>query len=137
MSEANKELVRRTWDQLFNQGNLAAADENIAPNAVFPSAAPGVSPDLEGFKGMVATNRVAFPDIRVEFEEQVAEGDKMASRLRIRGTHKGELAGIAPTGKEMDIEGFNLITIRGGKIVEIRGMSDQFRMMQQIGAVPS
>lgn len=86
---------------------------------------------------MVAAYRSAFPDLKVEFEEQVAEGDRVAGRVSITGTHRGEFAGIAPSGKEMRIEGFNLMKIRGGKIVEVRGMSDQLRMMRQIGAVSS
>ena len=137
MSEANKELVRRTWDQLFNQGNLAAANESMAADVVFPSALPGVSPDLAGFKGMVASYREAFPDLKIEFKDQLAEGDKVASRVTIRGTHRGEFAGLAPSGKETEIEGFHIIEIRDGKIVEVRGMSDQLRLMRQIGAFPS
>jgi predicted ester cyclase len=137
MPEENKDLIRRVWDEIFNKGNLDAIDENFAPDAVFPAAPPGVSPNPEGFKQTVSLYRAAFPDLRVVFVDQVANGDKVASRVAMSGTHQGELAGLAATGKEIAIDGINIIEVSGGKIVAVWGVSDQLRMMRQIGAIPS
>ena len=137
MAEENKDLIRRAWDEIFNKGNFDAFENYFASDAAFPSAQPGVSPDLEGFRQAVSAYRTAFPDLCVKFEDQVANGAKVASRVSVTGTHLGVLGKMAATGKEIAIDGINLIEVRDGKIVTIWGMSDQLRMMQQIGAVPS
>jgi steroid delta-isomerase-like uncharacterized protein len=137
MAEENKDLIRRVWDEIFNKGNFDAVEDCFAPDAAFPSAQPGISPDLEGFKQTVSSYRAAFPDLCIKFEDQVANGAKVASRVSITGTHRGALGKLAATGKEIAIDGINLIEVRDGKIVTVWGMSDQLRMMRQIGAVPA
>ena len=99
MSEENKDFVRRVWNDIYSKGNLDAVDEDFASDFVW-SAPPGVSPDREGFKNMASMYRAAFADIRFEFVDQVAEGDKVANRVVISGTHQGEFAGLAATGKD-------------------------------------
>lgn len=137
MSEENKALVRQAWDEIFNKGNVDAVDEYFAEDAVMSQAPPGVPPDREGFKQLIRPYLAAIPDFRVVFEDQVAEGDKVASRWSASGTHQGEFAGVAATGNAVDYTGINLIEVRGGKIVAVFGASDQLRLMRQIGALPS
>ena len=137
MSQESKDLIRQAWNEIFNNKNLEAVDEYFAEDASIGFAPPGVSPDREGFKQVIGPYLSAFPDLHVVLEDQIAEGDIVASRFSVTGTHKGELAGIAASGKEVDYTGVNYITVRDGKIVEVWGASDQLRVMRQIGAIPS
>ncbi len=89
----------------------------------------------EAFKQMVAGFRAALPDLRETVEDQVAEGDKVVSRFISRGTHKGELMGAPPTGRQITIRGTDISRIRNGKIVEAWVMFDALALMQQIGLV--
>jgi predicted ester cyclase len=93
--------------------------------------------DIEGLKDFAVTFRGAFPDWHSTFEELVAEGDGVAERWTGRGTHKGELMGIPPTGERVEVPGSVFYRIAGGKIVTFRGQLDMLGLMQQLGAVPS
>ena len=137
MSEQNKALVRRTLEEIWNKGNLAVADELIAPNHVAHDPAslnPGSGP--EATKQQASTYRTAFPDLHITIEDQVAEGDQVVTRWTATGTHRGDLMGIAPTGKQMTITGINISRIAGGKAQEDWTNWDTIGMMQQLGAVP-
>lgn len=70
-------------------------------------------------------------------EDQIAEGDKVVSRLTIRGTHKGEFMGIPPSGRQFTVELIDIHRISGGKVVERWGIFDQLGMMQQLGVIPA
>jgi predicted ester cyclase len=135
LSEENKAIVRRQEEELFTQGNLDAADEVYAPDYV------GHDPsNLEHIQGLEAAKqaadyRKAFPDLRVTVKDVIAEGDKVAARLRFRGTHRGELDGIAPTGRRVDCTGIVISRMEGGKIVEDWANFDDLGMMQQLGAI--
>jgi steroid delta-isomerase-like uncharacterized protein len=137
MSEENKALIRHVWDEIFNKRNLEAVDEYFAEDAVIGFAPPGIPPDREYFKETIGPYLTAFPDLNVVVEDQIAEDGTVASRFSVSGTHKGELAGIAASGNEVDYTGVNYIKVRDGKIVEVWGASDQLRVMRQIGAIPS
>jgi steroid delta-isomerase-like uncharacterized protein len=137
MSEQNKALSRRIAEECFNKGNLAVADEVIAADFVDHSAPPGLAPGVEGFKQLVAMYRNAFPDIRTTIDDVIAEGDKVVIRWTGRGTHKGELMGIAPTGKTVTVTGIGIDRIANGKIVEHWESFDQLGMMQQLGVIPA
>src|SRR5215207_10454783 len=96
-TEENKVLARRVLEEIFNKGNLDAADELLAPD--FVDHDPSMPEDVrgpEGFKEYVSAYRSAFPDLHVQIEDQIAEGDKVTTRWTGTGTHEGELAGIAP-----------------------------------------
>ena len=136
MSEENKELVRRFVEEFWNQKNFSAADELMAADVVIHMPT-GEVVDLEGLKGFAEMWRGSFPDWNSTFEELIAEGDKVAERWTGRGTHQGELAGIPPTGKRVEVPGSVFYRIVDGKIVEFRGQLDMMSLMQQIGAVPA
>ena len=136
MSEENKAIVRRQEEELFTQGNLDAADEIYAPNYVGHD--PSNPEDIRGqeaAKQAAADYREAFPDLQVTIEELIAEGDKVAARVRFRGTHQGELEGIAPTGRRVESTGIVISRIEGGKIAEDWANFDDLGLMRQLGAI--
>jgi len=137
VSEENKALVRRQEEELFGGGNLDVADEVYAPDYVGhdPSNPEDVR-GLQAAKKAAAEYRQAFPDLRVSVEDLVAEGDRVAARLRFRGTHLGELDGIAPTGRRVDCSGIVISRIEEGKIAEDWANFDDLGMMRQLGLIP-
>jgi len=90
----------------------------------------------EAAKQAAADYRRAFPDLRVTVEDLIAEGDKVVGRLRFRGTHLGELDGIAPTGRRVDCTGIVVSRMEGGKIAEDWANFDDLGLMRQLGAIP-
>lgn len=137
MSEENKALVRREIEEVFNRGNLDAAEELYAPDYVgHDPTEPEDIRGLEGARQYAAVFRSAFPDLQATVEDQVAEGDRVATRITVRGTHQGELEGIAPTGNRVEIVGIFISRIEGGKIVEDWTNYDALGLMQQLGVIP-
>jgi predicted ester cyclase len=137
MSEENKALMRRMYEEIHNKGNMAAVDELVAANFVDHNAPdPGLPPGPEGIKQTFTMFHNAFPDFHVTVEDMLAEGDKVVARLTITGTHKGDLIGIAPTGKQVTLGVIDIARIAGGKMVERWGQEDMLGMMQQLGVVP-
>jgi predicted ester cyclase len=100
-----------------------------------PTATEGEVSGLEGFKALVSMYRSALPDLRVPVEELIAEGDRVVTRWRARGTHQGELMGNAPTGNQASVSGILIDRISGGKIEEEWVDYDTLHLMQQIGGV--
>jgi steroid delta-isomerase-like uncharacterized protein len=135
-AEENKALVRRFVEGFWNEGNMATADELMAPDAEIHMPT-GEVVDVDGLKGFAGTFRESFPDWHSTFEELVAEGDRVAERWTGRGTHLGELQGIPPTGKRVEVPGSVFYRIVNGKIVEFRGQLDMMGLMQQLGVIPS
>jgi steroid delta-isomerase-like uncharacterized protein len=125
-------------EELFNKGNLDLADELIAPDYVdHDTALPEDVRGPEGFKQFVSLYRSAFPDLHVEILEQIAEGDRVATRWVATGTHQGELMGIPPTGNRMRQPGMEVVHVSEGKYVEEWEGYNAMVMMQQLGVIPS
>jgi steroid delta-isomerase-like uncharacterized protein len=137
-AEENKAVSRRVAQEIFNGGNLDLADELYAPDYVLHD--PSLPEDLhgpEGIKQYAAMSLGASPDARVTVEDQVAEGDKVVSRWTATGTHTGDLMGMSPTGRRIEISGITINRFSGGKIAEGWYQSDDLGMMQQLGVIPS
>ena len=135
--EENKAISRRADEELFNRGNLDVADELFAPNFVHHDPVSGEDwHGPESVKQYAAMMSAAFPDLYYIVEDQIAEGDKVATRYRAGGTHQGELMGIAPTGNRVEITGISIMRLDGGKIEEIWENLDALGMMQQLGVIP-
>ena len=134
-AEENKALVRRFVEEFWNEGNAATADELMAIDAEIHMPT-GEVVSLDELKSFAATWRGSFPDWHSTFEELIAEGDRVAERWTGRGTHRGELQGIAPTGQRVEAPGSVFYRIVGGKIVEFRGQLDMMSLMQQLGVIP-
>ena len=138
-TEENKAIARRALEELFSaQGDLDVADEIISPNYIGHDP---VSPEdvrgPEGAKETALMYRNAFPDVQLSVEDQLAEGDMVATRWIASGTHQGELMGIAPSGNRVTVSGTSIERIVNGKIEETWDNYDALGMMQQIGAIPS
>jgi len=137
MSEEKKGLVRRFYEEIWKNGNLGIIDELCASDFVDHNPPPpGLAPGLEGAKQVFTMFRRAFPDMQFTVEDQIAEGDKVVSRGTFRGTHKGELMGIPPTGKQGKMTVIDIIRIVDGKMVERWGEMDMLGLMQQLGVAP-
>ena len=137
-AEENKAVSRRVAQEIFNGGNLDLADELYAPDYVLHD--PSLPEDLhgpEGIKQYAAMSLGASPDARVTVEDQVAEGDKVVSRWTATGTHTGDLMGMSPTGRRIEISGITINRFSGGKIAEDWYQSEDLGMMQQLGVIPS
>jgi predicted ester cyclase len=134
-AEENKVLVRRFVEEFWNEGNTATADELMAVDAEIHMPT-GEVVNLDELKGFAGAWRGSFPDWHSTFEELIAEGDRVAELWTGRGTHRGELQGIAPTGKRVEAPGSVFYRIVGGKIVEFRGQLDMMSLMQQLGVLP-
>lgn len=137
MSEHNKAIVRRLVEELWNKSNLSVADELFAPNYEHHDASTldfGRGPESE--KKRATLYRTAFPDIRLTIEDIIAEGETVMTRWSCRGTHKGDLSGIAPTGKQITISGVTIARLANGKMAEGWVNWDALGLMQQLGVVP-
>jgi predicted ester cyclase len=84
----------------------------------------------------VTTWRTAFPDLQFTIEDHIAEGNKVATRVTLRGTHSGRYLDIAPTGKKITVSGMTISHVVDGKIVEIWITRDDLGLLQQLGVVP-
>jgi predicted ester cyclase len=136
--DANEALIRRLNEclqEFWRTGNADILDEVLAPE--FVHHAPGIPPDRAGLKQMLPLFRAAFPDLQITIDDLIVEGDKVCDRVTVRGTHRGALMGIPPTGKPITMTEIHLTRIAGGKIVERWGEWDQLGLLQQIGAIPA
>ncbi len=133
--EANKALVRRVY-VAFSGGDPADLDTVIAPDFAHHPLLPDENPGREGFKGVVKVFRTVFPDFDVTLEDVVAEGDKVAIRGIARGTQRGDLLGIAPTGKPVAFAVADVYRIEDGMIAEGWHLEDYLSIFLQIGAFP-
>ena len=135
--EENKAPFRRTYEKLLNSGDLSVAEQLVAPDFVNHEAPPGRDRGPESLRGLAVMLRTAFPDLHFEIEELVAEGDVVAGRLTMSGTHEGPLMGTPPTGRSMRQEHMHFVRFGGGKAVEHWGVRDDLGMMQQLGLMPN
>lgn len=136
-TEKNKALMRRYFEEVFNQKNLAALDEFITPNHVDHTLPPSLPPTPEGSKRALGMYLTAFPDLHVNVEDMIAEEDKAVIRFTSRGTQTRAFAGIPPTGKQVTVSSILIARIADGKIVEQWGLDDQMGMLQQLGVIPA
>jgi steroid delta-isomerase-like uncharacterized protein len=135
-AEENKEIVRRLIEEGTNRKNLAAFDELVAHSFVDHEAGshPATGPEAE--KKLLTSVAEAFPDWRWDIQEMLAVEDKVITRYVARGTHRGEFMGAPPTGREVEAGGINIVRLKGGKIVESWGNSDQLGWLRQLGVIP-
>jgi steroid delta-isomerase-like uncharacterized protein len=138
MSDDKKAVVSRFIEEAWNNGNLDAIGEFIAEDHIdhdpTRSGTPGGS---EGMAMTIRMYRAAFPDAHIELGELIAEGDLVAGPWTATGTHQGELMGISPTGKSIEISGIGIDRVVDGRIVESWANWDTLGMLAQIGAAPA
>ena len=134
-AEECKMLVQR-YIAAISTGDLGALDEIIATDFIDHNGFPGQTPGREGAKELVRVYRTAFPDVRWTIEDQIAEENKVTTRWVARGTHLGNLFGVGPTGRRVEVEGIGIDWVRDGRLAEGWLSFDQFGLLHQIGALP-
>jgi steroid delta-isomerase-like uncharacterized protein len=136
--EQNAAVVGRYFNELLSQGRTDVIEEILAPAFAFRiPTLPEPIRGPDGFRTFVTTLRTAFPDIVFTVERQIAEGDKVASRWTIQGTHRGEFLGVPASGRRVQDQGVDIFRIEGGRIAEVWVNENDFGLMQQIGGIPS
>jgi steroid delta-isomerase-like uncharacterized protein len=135
-AQANKALVRRWFEEVWNKGRAEAIDEMFAADGIAHGLSDDVENPLQGpadFKPFHETFRGAFPDIEVIVEDLIAEDDKVAARCSVRGKHTGDHLGVAASNAPVDFTGVSIVRIKDGQIVEAWNNFDFMRMNRQIG----
>jgi predicted ester cyclase len=136
MSEENRAVWRRFVEKVLNQGNLSAIDDLIAADYVGHGSDGVDTIGPEGVRGFIRLFHTAFPDVHYTLEDQIAAGDKVLNRATIRGTHRGEFMGVAPTGRPVVVQAVAIARIADGKVVEEWLHFDRWHLMEQLGVVP-
>ena len=131
------EQYTRRMLEAWNSGRLEVVDELISPAYRTRFAYLGEVRGPEGVKRVLTMYRDAFPDLRVDVDDLFVHEDKVVSRWTARGTHCGELIGLAPTERHAVITGMTIDRWQEGRCVESWSESDQLSLLQQIGAVPA
>ncbi len=135
--EDNKAIAAALVECVINQGDLGAIEECYAADYVeHDDPPPGISPGPEGMKQLVRMLRAAFPDLRYEVEDVVAEGDKVVQRIIGGGTMRGPFFGLPATGRSASWSEIHISRFAGGKVVEHWSVTDQLGMLQQLGLAP-
>jgi steroid delta-isomerase-like uncharacterized protein len=136
LSEASRRLLEDT----FNDGRIELIDQLVAPDAVnHDPATPAQMRELRGpevFKATVSMYRAAFPDVRITVDDVIAADDKVVLRWHSEGTHRGKLAGLAPTGAHGSVTGIGIDRWKDGKVVEAWTEWDNLGLARQLGAAP-
>lgn len=134
MSREDNIAAQEHLAENVNAGNIDAAVESFAPDAVDHDPAPGQPAGREGFKAFFTELTAAFPDAHIEPAHMVADDENVAVAYTLTGTHEGEFQGIAPTGKKIEVRGLQIGRFENGQIVERWGSSDELGILQQLGA---
>lgn len=135
--ERVRAVMVRYYEEIWNQGRLEVCDELIAPDYVNHSAPqPGLPPGPAGLKQIVAGVRHAFPDLHYTIEDLVLGREKAALRVTMRGTHRGEFLGVAPTGRQVEVQEIQIEHLRDGQIVAHWHLIDDLRLQRQLGLPP-
>ncbi len=133
-----KELSRRILDEVWNNQNLDAVDEMIAPNFMqHDSQSPVAVRGIDGYKQFVRYYLTAFPDCHFTVEDQMSEGQMVATRWTVTSTHAGNLGDIPATGRRTSATGISWSRVENGKFVESWTNWDTLGMLQQLGVMPA
>ena len=127
----NKAIVKRFLKDLDE--DIDAIDEFFSPGCRAYLPGGNLPADREGFKQFVAMLYAAFPDLHHEIEHQIAEGNKVASLVTVRGTHKGDFQGISPKGRRVAFTDIIMALIEDGKIVALWAQFDALGLLHQLG----
>ena len=129
--------TRRAYD-LINAGDIDGFGDLMAEDFVEHEETPGFAPTKEGVLDMFRMYRAAFPDLQMHADEVLVSGDKTVTRARATGTHQGEMMGIAPTGKSVEVQLIDIMQFDdAGRACEHWGLVDMLSMLQQLGAIPA
>jgi len=138
VSEENKAVVRRWFEEVWNQGREGSIDEMFPAQGVAHGLGDSES-DVHGpaeFKPFAANIRGSIPDTNIRIEDIFSDGDRVAVRVILEGTHSGPGLGVSPTGRRVSIQGIVILRMVDGQIIEAWNSYDQLGLLRQIGALP-
>jgi steroid delta-isomerase-like uncharacterized protein len=138
MTDEYQTLIHRWFEEVWNKGRSEAIDEMFACEGIAHGLADQSGNELcgpEGFKPFFESFRNAFPDIRVTVEDTLVDGDRIAARCSVRGTHAGDGIGVAASNRPVAFTGICIVRVKDGKIVEAWNNFDFMTMFQQIGVM--
>jgi steroid delta-isomerase-like uncharacterized protein len=134
--ERNRAVIRRFYDEFWNQWNLDVANEILAPDVRFRGSLGTTLAGVDAFKGYVEQVRTAFPDFQNQVDDLIAEDDKIVTRMTWTGTHSGELFGIAATGRRVTYVGAGIFHLLDAKIQEAWIVGDTQELWRTLGVIP-
>lgn len=132
----NIATIQRFLEEVINQGRLDAANELVEEDFIELDPLPGQRQGREGLKEVIGMMRAAFPDMHWVAEETVAAGEKVVTRFKWTGTHRGDFLGIPATGRRVTVPGVVIDGLNAGKMADSRILMDTFGLMQQLGVIP-
>ena len=136
-TDTHREVIRRYFEEVWNNGDLAVLDTIIAPEYVNHSpSSPNPAPGPGGLKPIVAAMRAAFPDLHYTIDDQVYDGEKAAIRCTVTGTHAGDFFGIPPTSRSFRVSQLQIERFQNGQIVEHWRLTDELALLRQLGLAP-
>jgi steroid delta-isomerase-like uncharacterized protein len=121
----------------INAGNVDAAVQTFADDALDHDPAPGQGAGRAGFKTFFTALATAFPDAHIEPAQMVADDDHVAIAYTLTGTHEGDFNGLAATGRQIEVRGMQIARFENAEIVERWGSSDELGILKQLGADPT
>lgn len=134
--ETNKKIIRRTMDEIWSKGNLSLIPELFTSDYTSHNSSGKTVLGHDGFRKMVESARIGYPDLYCAIDQLVAEGDNIVCLYTLTGTNKGEYLGVAPTGKRVNILALFLTIMRDGKSAETWALNDSLASFQQLGIAP-
>ena len=136
MSEANKALIHQWFEKVWNNGDAAAIDEMVTDDLIVHGLTDAQGKEITGaanFKEFHKQFRAAFPDIFINVEDVIAEGDRVVARCRVSAKHTGDALGLAPTHADVSFTGIAIVRLSNGRIAEAWNNFDFLKMNQQLG----
>jgi steroid delta-isomerase-like uncharacterized protein len=134
MSTQIRAMATSLLEELYSKGNMSIVDDIVSDDYVY--RAPGLEVcGPKGLKEFVTEYRSAFPDLNVHIDDMIIDGEKVATRFTINGTHKGDFDGLAPTNKKVTATGILVSRYENGKLVEDWDQFDNYSLMQQLGVI--
>jgi steroid delta-isomerase-like uncharacterized protein len=135
-ADAARRFARDRVEVLFNRGELHRVEEFVTNDFVNHEAWPGEDPGFEGFRLRLRRLREAIPDLHMDVHEVLADGDLVAYRATLAGTHRGPLLGIPPTGRGFRVQQMHMLRMRDGRACEHWATRDDLGMLTQLGVLP-
>ena len=132
-----KEMAQRWYSEVMSEGKTEVIDQLCSPEWLDHDPLPGTTADLAGLKDFVAQIRAAFPDLQVTADEMIGEGDRLAVRSTLRGTHQGDFMGIPATGKRVEVSNYDFVRFENDQAAEHWGVIDSAVLMEQLGMAPA
>jgi len=134
--DANKQIVQRFVDECWNHGNLNKASEYLADQVRFHDPVfPNLNPGIQNIKNHIESCRKAFPDLKFNIDDTIAERDEVVLHWTARGTHQGQFLGMQPTNRKVSVSGTSIYRIENSKIAEAHANWNLATMMQQLGVI--